>query len=129
MEDFDCDCSEDYGPCEDHMEVYAQREGASTRTADDLVYVFLTDVLSCAEDVDIRQGAEVDLTRLHDSITYWGDDARWTDNMGCRWVSDDEEAEIHDEMSVGENVLSDLGLSVSWDDGYMIYRVTGGPLI
>lgn len=128
--DWECDCGEDWGPCENHMDVIAQREGASTRTADDLVFVFLGDVLAAAEDPEIRQGAEVDTARLRDSLTYWEEESRWDDNMGCRWVSEDESAEIHEEMSVGESVLADLGLSVTWDDGYVIYRIHADcPLI
>lgn len=129
-----CECSEEYGPCEEHCEVLAQREGASTRTADDLVYVFLTDVLAIAEawEEDNRgEGEEMpapDLTKLREAVDYWGDDSRWDDQMGCRWVREDVDAEIHDEMYVGENVLADMGLSVWWEDGYVISRVTGGPL-
>lgn len=127
-EEWNCDCSEDWGPCEDHMDVIAQREGASTRTADDLVYVFLTDVLAAAEDPEIRQGAEVNLRGLRTSLTYWEKETRWTDNYGCRWVSEEEPSEIHDEIPLGEGILAALGLSVNWEDGYVIYRLTGGPL-
>jgi hypothetical protein len=120
--DWDCECSEDYGACEDHRDVLAQREGASSRTADDLMYVFLTDVLTCAEGSDIRQGAETNLIPLRRALYYWGSEKRWNDNHGCRWVKETEPNNIHDEMSVGESVLADLGLSVDWDDGYVISR-------
>lgn len=132
--DWECECSEDYGPCENHMDVIAQREGASTRTTDDLVYVFLTDVLAAARDKDIRResgkrmGRTItdnapDVRQLVDAVNYWENDDLWNDNYGCRWVRDDVDAEIHDGMSTGENVLADLGLSVQWDDGYVIYRI------
>lgn len=128
----DCECSEEYGPCEEHGEVIAQREGASTRTADDLVYVFLTDVLAIAEDrglisADMRGRVNVD--KLRDAIKYWEDDNLWIDIYGCRWVRDHVDAEIHDDMSIGESVLADLGLDVWWEDGYVISRTTGGPLL
>lgn len=126
-----CGCSEEYGPCEEHGETIAQREGASTRTADDLVYVFLTDVLAIAENrglisADMRGRVNVD--KLREAIDYWSNDDLWDDNYGCRWVRDDVDAEIHDEIATGESVLAELGLSVWWEDGYVISRVTGGPL-
>jgi len=129
---YDCECSEEYGPCEEHGEVIAQREGASTRTADDLAYVFLTDVLAIAEDrglisADMRGRVNVD--KLREAIDYWEDENLWDDTMGCRWVRDDVDAEIHDEIAIGESVLADLGLAVYWEDGYVISRVTGGPLV
>lgn len=131
-----CECSEEYGPCEDHAEVLAQREGASTRTADDLVYVFLTDVLAIAEDPDIWQGYDADMSHQRDKLAamveFWGDDALWEDNMGVRWldVNRDETLPepLQDHVQLAEHMLADLGLSVWWEDGYVISRVTGGPL-
>lgn len=129
-----CECSEEYGPCEDHVEVFVQREGSSTRTADDLVYVFLTDVLAIAEGWeedkrgDNRGDTTPDLAKLRDAVDYWSDDDRWDDQMGCRWVKDRDDS-IHDDMVWGEQVAADLGLSVWWEDGYVISRVTGGPLL
>lgn len=120
-----CECSEEYGPCEDHCEVIAQRGGASSRTADELVYVFLGDVFAIAESEEFP----TDVTKLADAIAYWDDEALWDDTMGCRWVRDDVDAEIHDEIAVGESVLADMGLTVYWEDGYVISRVTGGPLV
>lgn len=134
-----CDCSEDYGPCEDHAEVLAQRAGASTRTADDLAYVFLTDVLAIAEDPDIWQGYDADMSHRRDKLAamvkFWGDDALWDDNYGCRWLKYDEESSfdhrdaLYDDQMVAEGLLFDLGLNAWWEDGYRIVRVTGGPLV
>jgi len=129
---YDCECSEEYGPCEEHCEVLARREGASSRTADDLVYVFLTDVLAIAENrglisADMRGRVNVD--KLREAIDYWDNDDLWSDTMGCRWVRDDIDAEIHDDIVWGEQVAAELGLSVWWEDGYVISRVTGGPLV
>ena len=127
-----CECSEDWGPCEDHGEVVAQREGASTRTADDLAYVFLTDVLAIGEErgwIAPNMLGKVNADRLRTAEHYWSNDDLWDDTMGCRWVRDDVDAEIHDEIAIGESVLADLGLAVYWEDGYVISRVTGGPLV
>ena len=138
----ECECSEEYGPCEDHCEILAQREGASARTADDLVYVFLTDVLAILEhewrervnapgadlfsDETVRMGQSLD--KIRDAETFWSEDSRWDDNYGCRWVREDE-PEISDEITTGESVLADLGLTVWWEDGYVISRTIGGPLL
>lgn len=122
----ECECSEDWGPCEEHCEVIAQREGASTRTADELCVVFIEDA------VDL--GVE---------LSPWGQDTyrAAVDNldanrsMGVAWFSDDEEgAELHDSVrGLVDQVENDLatmdeGYSVWWEDGYVISRVTGGPL-
>lgn len=119
----DCECSEEYGPCELHTDVLAQREGASTRTADDLAYVFLTDVVGILE----AEGRPVP-AQLAEAVAYWTEDDLWDDNMGCRWVKETVEAEIHDDINTGESALYDIGASVWWDDGYVIARITGGPL-
>ena len=134
MEDkWECECSEEYGACEEHREVIAQREGASTRTADDLVYVFLTDVLAIGEErgwLAPNMLGKVNADRLRTAVHYWENDDLWTDNYGCRWVRDDVDAEIHDELSIGESVLADLGLTVDWEDGYVISRtLPGSPLL
>lgn len=126
-----CECSEEYGPCEEHCEVIAQRAGASSRTADDLAYVFLTDVVGCADDM---QRDSEDIAKLRDAVTYWEDETRWDDRHGCRWLAmpDDDLSDprdaLQDDVMAAEHVLSDLGLSVWWEDGYVISRVTGGPL-
>ena len=124
-----CECSEEYGPCEEHCEVIAQRAGASSRTADDLAYVFLCDVLDIVEDGGHAPTVTASgLASLRDAVIYWEDDSRWDDNYGCRWVKEDEDS-IHDDIVWGEQVATDLGLSVYWEDGYVISRVTGGPLV
>ena len=123
--DWDCECSEDFGACENHRDVLAQREGAASRTADDLVFVFLEDVLVIADAREEGTDAPTQLEGLRESVTYWGDDEKWTDNYGCRWVREELTAEgiqIADEIMLGESVLADLGLSVDWDDGYVISR-------
>lgn len=128
-----CDCSEDYGPCEDHAEVLAQREGASTRTADDLVYVFLADVLAIGEArgwIAPNMLGKINADRLRTAEHHWSDDDLWDDNYGVRWLKDQDDRDaLYDDQMMAESLLGDLGLSAWWEDGYVISRVTGGPLL
>jgi len=131
----DCECSEDYGPCSDHSEVLAQREGASTRTADELLAVFIGDV----SDILGRRITERDASDVADA--YW----TVTDNAGG-WIDHDHSPVVigtdveatsmdvlgealRDAATYGaEGALSDVGAVVWWDDGYVISRTIGGPL-
>jgi len=131
----DCECSEDYGPCEDHSEVLAKRSGASTYTSDELLAVFIGDVA----DILGRRITEHDASAVADA--YW----RATDNAGG-WIDHDHAPVVigadveatsmdvlgealHDAATYGaEGALSDVGAAVWWDDGYVISRVIGGPL-
>lgn len=87
----ECECSEEYGPCEDHSEVLAQREGASTRTADELLAVFIGD----AEDIIGRPITEHDASAV--AAEYW--DA--TDNAGG-WIDHDRFPEEGDPMTFAD---------------------------
>ena len=122
--DWECECSEDYGACEDHRDVLAQREGASTRTADDLAFVFLCDVVDIMEDAGISGGGP-DEQALRAAVDYWGENSRWNDSYGCRWVAEELTRDgivIQEDIPKGESVLSNLGLVVDWEDGYVISR-------
>ena len=117
----ECGCSEDYGPCEDHSEVLAQRDGASTRTADELLAVFISD----AEDITGRPITGHDASAV--AAEYW--DA--TDNAGG-WVDHDRFPDLaealHDAAIYGAEFALPEGVCVWWEDGYVISRITGGPL-
>jgi hypothetical protein len=152
----DCEeCSEDYGPCEDHCEVVIVREGASSRTADDLAATFVEDVATMYEDEhgrppegehyvtasDYRAAIHNENERAdrenvgrpwneREYVSGWspengtltrddGTIVTWSDGEMGQWLSD--------AIVSAEGDLSDLGWSVSWDDGYRIYRTTGGP--
>lgn len=85
-------------------EMYERREGASHRTADELVDVFL------------------------DAVEFYA--APWRRSEGCPrdvagWCEDPDDAEaLMDEMQIAEGVLFDVGLSVEWDDGFVIERIS-----
>lgn len=117
----ECECSEDFGPCERHMTVLAQREGASTRTADALALVFLYDV---ADLIDDARGFK-DI-KARDIADGWRDDATWSGtHPGDGWIEheDDDHAEIGDDVSMVETWLPG-DMWVAWDDGYVISRMS-----
>lgn len=117
----ECDCSEEYGPCEDHSELMASREGASTRTADELLVIFIQDAVDLGATlspygIDVLNRAIAELAANED--------------MGVSWLSSDS---LRDELvTVSDQVettLYTMELSVFWEDGYRILKVTGGPLL
>ena len=124
----DCDCSEEYGPCEEHGLVLAQREGASSRTADELLLVWCDDAAAII-------GA--------DALSPWGCDliARaWRDAVtdgdhGCHWFSHgdagdalrDELMTLHSQLESSLATMDEPALTF-WNDGYVIVRIVGGPL-
>lgn len=124
MTDYDCYCSTDEGPCEEHMTVEVIREGSSLRTADELLSVFVWDATSLG--VELSPWGKSTLTRYDEALA---DNER----HGVAWLPDGMEG-LHDDM-MGlvyqvETALAtgDRSLEVRWDDGYVIYEVTGGPL-
>ena len=149
----ECECTDEYGPCEAHSETIIVREGASTRTADDLVATFLEDVAGMWEDVhgtapvgdayvlarDFRQAVEDEQERERERAAREGGYAYvsgWAPESGTvtredgstyTWDEYEMGQALSDAISTGESDLCDLGWSVTWEDGYRIYRVTGGP--
>ncbi len=94
------------------------REGASLRTSDELRATFVGD----ATDLGVK-------------LSTWGADLIervWAnlnanERMGVMWLSGDNAGDELD-MELGtlvnqcETALYELGYSVRWDDGYVIYR-------
>lgn len=113
-----CDCSDEYGPCEAHGVTLVQREGASTRTADDLLVTFLED----ARDIDPSCLAPYGLDVLARARQNLNDN----ESLGVAWFSNDEEgAALHDEVrSVVDQVESHLDAVTYWEDGYRIVRMS-----
>lgn len=121
-----CDCSPDsYGPCEFHGETLVSREGASVRTADDLSHTFCEDVCSVTHSYPSPE-FEADLVRLGNALADG-------ESFGVRWLPDagedgeDMRDTLSDMVTNAEAHLGAHGLSVWWEDGYRIVRVTGGP--
>jgi len=110
----ECECGEEYGPCEEHGTVLAQREGASLRTADELLSVYLHDARSIDPEVLSPYGLDV-LARADAAL-----------DGPASWLDD---SELADELAgVAWQVESALDADTYWEDGYIIVRVTGGPL-
>lgn len=152
--DPDCYCSEDDGPCEDHLDLLVSREGAAQRTADELVAVFLGDVSGLWEDArgTAPTGDHYDLAADYwQAVSEEGDREReraereggfayvsgWAPESGkitradgsvYEWADGEMSQALSDAIPAGESDLADLGLSVQWDDGFIVYRLTGGPL-
>lgn len=112
-----CGCSEEFGPCEEHGSVLVVREGASVRTADELALCFIGDALVLGASLsaygrDIYEQAGAALTEP------------------CSWIEDPDLAQaLHDlawQVECSGEMPDDL--MVVWDDGYVIYNVTGGPI-
>jgi hypothetical protein len=119
----DCECSEEYGPCERHSELLVSREGSSLRTGDELLSVFIDDAVSL--------GAE--LSPYGKDIVFRADAAMQVSGPMSNWLPDTEEGyELRDALQTVANQveteLYTLGYSVYWEDGYRIVKITGGPL-
>ncbi len=108
---FDCECSEEYGPCERHGELLAQRDGASSRTADELTLVLIDDLISVGAELspwgkDIVEQAEAQLN---------------DDPIDSRWLEDPDLVDaLMDVADQAEAYVADLW--VIRDDGYRIVR-------
>ena len=112
------ECSEEYGPCEQHGETLVQREGASCRTADELALLYLFDMAELGQGelspwgIEARDAAEANLeaNRSERSGTAWIDDADLVDSL----------------MDVVLQVESASDYLTYWDDGYRIVRPSDG---
>jgi hypothetical protein len=100
-------CSEEYGPCEAHGEALYIREGAAVRTGDELAVVYLLDVATLT-------GVEIapDVARIVESLDGWTADPADADAL----------QDAVDRAPLPPDVMA------VWDDGYVIYRILGGPL-
>jgi hypothetical protein len=109
-----CECSDDYGPCELHGETLVQREGASLRTADELILLACQDLVDLGAELspygaDVLAQAETTADRCRNQRT------------GTMWF--DDEGETYDRLvTLADQLEVDLGVSVIWNDGYRIVR-------
>ena len=116
-----CECSEDFGPCEDHSTVLVMRDGASMRSADELCELFVMDA--------VQLGAELSASGRILMAEVAADFAA----TGESWLSDPDLADALRDLT--NQVESDLYTVdaihpwVTWEDGYVVNNVTGGPLL
>ena len=110
----ECECSDEYGPCEQHGDTLVVREGASLHTADELALLLVSDLNDCG--VVIGPNAVVELVRLQEIL------ARDTDPVsGCGWFADPDDAEAAQDLA--QRTESNIGnLWVVQNDGYVIVR-------
>lgn len=116
-----CDCDPDeVVPCEEHMDLVAQREGASARTADELRSVWVHDAVAA--------GAELspwgrDLLDGYDSVL------ESNRRYGVAWLPDGHQV-LAEEMSTlvfqveCSLATMDNPIYTHWDDGYTLFRLT-----
>lgn len=119
-----CDCTEEYGPCEQHSELLVSREGASLHTADELVALFISDAVGVG--VELSPWGKDVLSRAQEALAA-------NTSMGVSWLPETEDGEaLRDELATlqyqVESELASLELSVYWEDGFRILKLTGGPL-
>jgi hypothetical protein len=119
----ECYCSEEFGPCDLHCEVLVSREGASHRTSDELLSVFIDDAVAL--------GAAI--SSYGRDIVSRADSAMQVDGPMSNWLPDTEEGyELRDALQTVANQMETelytLGYSIYWEDGYRVVKITGGPL-
>lgn len=102
-----CEPDDERFESEHTHEMFVSRDGASSRTADNLVAVFLDDVAELTTYV-VPEGL------ASPESTEWCDD------------SDDSEA-LQDEARIAEDALSDADMFVVWEDGYVIQSIVEVP--
>lgn len=96
-----CEEGSEYGA--HYHELYESRMGAAAHTGDELADIFLDAVEAYAAPWRRAEYVPRD-------VEGWCED------------SDDSQV-LSDEIQVAEGKLGDAGYCVSWDDGYLIYKV------
>lgn len=117
-----CDCSEDDGPCHLHSETVVSGAGASAYSADEVVRNFLTDAVALLADAG---------KTVPDSVSEILAELDRPEVWDGSWLADADRADWarHQADHAAADALADIGLSVDWDEGYRVYRLTGGPLV
>ena len=111
-----CDCSEEYGPCEQHCDQLVSREGASSHTADELALIRIDDCVSVGAEMTAEQRIAFDALSAHLAIDE-------NPRSGCAWFSNpDWEEEAFDLADAVESSLPDR-VYLFADDGYVIVRL------
>lgn len=122
----ECECSEDYGPCEEHGTAVVIRQGASTRTADELLLLFVEDASLILHDVGVELSPWADdvIHRAHGALDAVDEFTH------CAWLPEgtygdrlrDELTTLANQVEVDMGTL-DIPHFTYWNDGYWIVRV------
>lgn len=117
-----CDCSDEFGPCEQHGETLVVREGASLHTADELTMIEIEDLVSVGAEISVWGREE--FKRLTAQL-----EADRDSTSGAAWFENPDDAEAaRDLVFQLENYVADL--MVIHDDGYRIVKPSDDcPLI
>ena len=117
--DWECECSEDYGPCEDHSEFLGNREGASCRTADELARVFIDDAVALG--VVLTADDEADLVVIDREFEkgswLYGDEDGYPNNQRLYDLKESVESRLYEVVE---------GISIVWEDGYVMSKMLPG---
>jgi len=100
--------------CEEHRHTPVIREGASLRTGDELLEVFVIDAADLLGDGDLPAAWAVVLEACDEDHAVHG---AWLGN-------DDLREELEEIKRHAEGQLVNAGWTVDWDDGYVIWRPT-----
>jgi hypothetical protein len=114
-----CECSEEYGPCEEHGETLVVREGASTRTADESALCLIDDLVGLgAAELSPYGAVVVDQARA----------ALDAAEGPCAWIDPDQYANLAEELYEVANQVecNASAVLVFHDDGYRIVRPSAG---
>lgn len=111
-----CDCSDEYGPCENHCELLVSREGASLRTADELAMVRVQDCVDCGAELSKPDARSQ--VRLDAALESCRDES-----SGCAWLSESDQDAAFTLADQVESGLPDR-VRLYADDGYVIVRLT-----
>ena len=124
----ECECSEEYGPCEDHAETLVVREGASCRTADEVQLQLCTDLadLITGEGRALPEGVAA-------TLELWWEQCEDRRHMGVSWFTDNDDdnavVSFDELIDMSDKLSGELpDLQIWQEDGYRITRLTGGPL-
>lgn len=112
------DCTEEYGVCERHSVVLVGREGASCRTGDELLLQFIADAIDLGVMPTPEERAE---------IAYLESELELARNpvSGTAWLASTDDSQAASDLA--RELESRLPHEVTWNDGYVIREITGGP--
>jgi hypothetical protein len=137
----DCDTTE-YLPCEQHAETLAQWNGSSSRSADQLNCIAVRELVrvSCEHrNPGHDHDHDTSLSGVHgcESLVLSDDDLaalltverETSSDPFTSWADDRDAADAVREMC--DELERDLpaGVVAHWDDGFALWRITGGPLL
>lgn len=131
--EWECECDDEYGPCQEHGEAVVIREGASTYTADELLLLFVEDASLILHDAgtELTPWADDVIHRAHGALDTV-DEFTHTASLPASTYGE----RLRDELvTLANQVECDLATLDApcftyWDDGYRIVRVLDGcPLV